>query len=116
METVKLEELCSDIVDCPHSTPNWLDSGIPVIRNYNIVNGILSSEELSYVDEETYLERTRRAVPQHGDSGNPHFRPRSTSASGLTHNQTYIQTIRLFRPSAGFPLPRKIPVQTDPPL
>ena len=67
METVKLEELCSDIVDCPHSTPNWLDSGIPVIRNYNIVNGILSSEELSYVDEETYLERTRRAVPQHGD-------------------------------------------------
>ena len=63
----KLEDLCDEIVDCPHSTPNWLEKGIPVIRNYNIVNGMLNKEDLSYVDEETYMDRTRRATPGHGD-------------------------------------------------
>ena len=29
---VNLEEVCSEIIDCPHSTPKWLEKGIPVIQ------------------------------------------------------------------------------------
>lgn len=26
MDFFKLESLCDEIIDCPHSTPRWLDS------------------------------------------------------------------------------------------
>lgn len=61
-----LEEVCQ-IIDCPHTSPEWKTSGIPVIRNYNLVNGRIDKSNLSYVDEETYKERTKRVVPQEGD-------------------------------------------------
>ena len=64
---MKLEDLCETIVDCPHSTPKWETSGIPVIRNFNLDNTVISLDNPSYVSEETYLERTRRAVPQKND-------------------------------------------------
>lgn len=63
----KLSELCTDIVDCPHSTPNWLSSGIVVLRNFNLVDGFIDTSEIYYVDEQTYKERTRRIVPKEGD-------------------------------------------------
>lgn len=62
-----LENLCIDIIDCPHSTPKWLNSGIPVIRNFNIKNGFLDLKESYFVDEETYLARTKRAIPNYQD-------------------------------------------------
>lgn len=67
MKFVTLESLCSDIIDCPHSTPKWLDEGIPVIRNFNLINGHIDTSNLSYVDEATYLERIKRANPEEGD-------------------------------------------------
>lgn len=67
MKYVRLEDLCTNIIDCPHSTPKWLDAGIPVIRNYNIKNGHLDLSKPSYVDEETYNSRVSRAKPQAGD-------------------------------------------------
>ena len=27
MKYYKLQELCIDIIDCPHSTPNWKNEG-----------------------------------------------------------------------------------------
>lgn len=62
-----LEELCTDIIDCPHSTPQWLEKGIPIIRNFNISNGQLDLSKPSFVDEKTYKERTKRAQPEAGD-------------------------------------------------
>lgn len=62
-----LENLCINIIDCPHSTPKWLNSGIPVIRNFNIKNGLLDLKEPYFVDEDTYLARTKRAIPQYQD-------------------------------------------------
>lgn len=62
-----LEELCTDIIDCPHSTPKWLEKGIPIIRNFNISNGQLDLSKPSFVDEKTYKERTKRAQPEAGD-------------------------------------------------
>ncbi len=64
---VDLKSLCISIIDCPHSTPNWTDEGIVVIRNFNIKSGQLSLEKKSYTDKKTYLERTKRAIPESGD-------------------------------------------------
>lgn len=64
---VNLEEVCSEIIDCPHSTPKWLEKGIPVIRNYNLVNGYIDKNTLSYVDEATYEERIKRGEPIEDD-------------------------------------------------
>ncbi len=67
MNYFSLEDLCTNIIDCPHSTPKWLDAGVPVIRNYNIKNGHLDLSKPSYVDEETYNNRVSRAKPEAGD-------------------------------------------------
>ncbi|CCY45291.1 restriction modification system DNA specificity domain protein [Clostridium sp. CAG:1193] len=67
MEIKKLSELCNAIIDCPHSTPEWKTSGIPVIRNYNLVDGNIDIKNLSYVDESTYNSRVKRAKPEEGD-------------------------------------------------
>lgn len=61
-----LNEVCQ-IVDCPHSSPKWKETGIPVIRNYNLVNGTIDTSRLSYVDEQEYLERVKRIIPQEND-------------------------------------------------
>lgn len=67
MKIYRLEELCKDIIDCPHITPEWKKSGIPVIRNFNLDNGHLNLSEAYFVDEETYYKRTSRAIPEEGD-------------------------------------------------
>lgn len=62
-----LESVCTQIADCPHSTPVWTKTGFLVIRNQNIKNGKLDLSERSYTDHEHYLIRVRRAKPQFGD-------------------------------------------------
>jgi type I restriction enzyme S subunit len=63
----RLESICLLVVDCPHATPKWTDSGVVVLRNQNIKGGRLDLSSPSYTDEEHYLGRTKRAVPQAGD-------------------------------------------------
>ncbi len=67
MKICKLEELCIDIIDCPHVTPEWKSSGIPIIRNFNLKNGHLDLTEAYFVDNETYQSRISRAKPEEGD-------------------------------------------------
>ena len=67
MGMYKLGDLCSDVVDCPHSTPEWKNEGIRVIRNFNIVNGSLDFSNGFFVDEETFEKRTQRACPEFED-------------------------------------------------
>jgi type I restriction enzyme S subunit len=55
------------VVDCPHSTPKWTDSGIIVLRNQNIKNGVLDLSNPSFTNEEDYQKRVKRAIPQAGD-------------------------------------------------
>lgn len=62
-----LESLCLLVVDCPHATPKWTDSGVVVLRNQNIKGGRLDLSSPSFTDEAHYLGRTRRAVPRAGD-------------------------------------------------
>ena len=67
IEVVNLEELCTGIIDCPHSTPKWQDKGIPIIRNYNLKDGKIDCANLSFVSEEDYKERVKRAIPEESD-------------------------------------------------
>lgn len=67
VETVSLESMCELVVDCPHSTPKWTDSGVVVLRNQNIRNGELDLSSPSYTDEKGYRSRIKRAAPQPGD-------------------------------------------------
>ena len=64
MKYCKLQELCTGIIDCPHSTPEWKDNGIRVVRNFNLKDGNLDFTDGYFVDEETYLNRIKRAVPE----------------------------------------------------
>lgn len=67
MRFYKLQELCTDIIDCPHSTPEWKTEGIRVVRNFNLKNGSLDFSDGYFVDEETYQNRIKRAIPEPND-------------------------------------------------
>lgn len=67
LATASLKDLCELIVDCPHSTPVWTDTGPTVLRSQNIRNGRLSFAERSHTDEEHYQMRIRRAEPRPRD-------------------------------------------------
>jgi type I restriction enzyme S subunit len=65
--TLPLEELCEAVIDCPHSTPVWMDHGVIVLRSSNIRHGRLDLGNPSFTDEYHYEERSRRARIQAGD-------------------------------------------------
>jgi len=60
-------DLCSQVVDCPHSTPTYRDLGIPCIRTADMEVGELLLEQAYCVDEKDYKIRTQRLVPKEGD-------------------------------------------------
>lgn len=62
-----LKSLCLLVVDCPHSTPVWTDSGVVVLRNQNIKGGRLDLSNPSFTDVDHYLGRVKRAIPQEND-------------------------------------------------
>jgi len=66
-KTEVLQSLCHSITDCDHSTPQWTPTGKIVVRNFNIKNGRLLLDKLSFTDEETFKTRTARSKPESGD-------------------------------------------------
>lgn len=66
-KTDRLVNICEQIADCPHSTPNWTDNGSIVLRSHNIRNGRLDLSSPSYTDEITFELRSRRARLREGD-------------------------------------------------
>jgi type I restriction enzyme S subunit len=62
-----LADLCLMIVDCPHATPKWTETGFLVLRNQNIKGGRLDLSAPSFTDEQNYLGRIKRAAPEYGD-------------------------------------------------
>jgi type I restriction enzyme S subunit len=65
--TVNIEDLCDDIVDCPHSTPRYESGGVPCIRTADMVPGKLLLKNVYRVSSSTYQERISRLVPRKGD-------------------------------------------------
>lgn len=66
-ETGTIQSVCSNIVDCPHSTPKWVDNGEICLRTTNFKRGYLDLSEKNYVSNETFNKRNARLVPQPGD-------------------------------------------------
>ena len=63
-----VEELCSAIVDCPHTTPKYEgELKNPAIRTSEIKKGYIAWETMRYVSDEEYEERTARLKPKAGD-------------------------------------------------
>jgi type I restriction enzyme S subunit len=62
-----VETVCSAIVDCPHSTPKWTMEGLVCLRTTNFHPGYLDLNDVRFVSEETYRQRTVRLRPRAGD-------------------------------------------------
>ena len=61
-------ELCSDIVDCPHTTPKYTgELKNPAIRTSEIKKGYITWDSMRYVSDEEYEERVSRLRPEAGD-------------------------------------------------
>jgi type I restriction enzyme S subunit len=65
----ELENLCSIIVDCPHSTPikSKEVTNFPCIRTSELTNGYISWDSMQYLEEDEYIKRTQRLIPEAGD-------------------------------------------------
>jgi type I restriction enzyme S subunit len=63
----RLQELAIVIVDCPHSTPKFVQSGLLCLDTNSFKKGQLLEHKLRYVDEATYAERIERLEPRPGD-------------------------------------------------
>lgn len=65
---VRVEDLCTHIIDCLHKTPKHVEGGAyPSIRTSEIRPGELLVDQALRVDEETYQERIGRLRPEAGD-------------------------------------------------
>lgn len=68
-EEKKLEEICTHIVDCPHTTPRKVNhpTQYPCIRTSELKEGKIEWESMQYLDEDEYIIRTSRIKPQAND-------------------------------------------------
>jgi type I restriction enzyme, S subunit len=66
-EVAELQQLCTAITDCHHSTPVWTETGKWVVRSENIKSGRISFAPTSYTDEVTFQLRVGRSKPEPGD-------------------------------------------------
>ena len=64
-----LEDVCSYVIDCPHTTPKYDEEQLvyPCIRTSEIGIGTISWETMKYVGEREYGERIARLQPKKGD-------------------------------------------------
>lgn len=62
-----LGETVEEIVDCPHSTPVWSDTGYICVRTTGFKPFFLDLSEQGFVSNAVYEERTKRIKPQAGD-------------------------------------------------
>lgn len=62
-----LDAACSDVVDCPHSTPSFQNDGVLVARTMHIKAGVFLERLASRVSESEYRERIARLRPEPGD-------------------------------------------------
>ena len=68
-EEKKLQDICSDIVDCPHTTPQKVGfpTQYPCIRTSELKGGSIDWSSMQYLDEDEYRKRVSRLVPKAND-------------------------------------------------
>ena len=64
-----LQDICSDIVDCPHTTPKKVGfpTQYPCIRTSELRGGSIDWSTMQYLDEDEYKKRVSRLVPKAND-------------------------------------------------
>jgi type I restriction enzyme S subunit len=65
--TSAVDSICEAVVDCPHSTPKWTESGEVCLRTTNFTVRALDVSEVRYVSRQTYEHRIARLRPREGD-------------------------------------------------
>lgn len=65
----EIESLCSNIVDCPHSTPKKSNviTRYPCIRTSELKEGEILWDSMQYLEKEEYIIRIARLKPEAGD-------------------------------------------------
>ncbi|MCF8255842.1 MAG: restriction endonuclease subunit S [Bacteroidia bacterium] len=66
-KSISVEDSCSHIVDCLHSTAKFTSSGYFCVDTTCIENSKILFNKIRYVNEQTYLERISRLKPESGD-------------------------------------------------
>lgn len=66
-QTMALEDVCLDIVDCLHSNPIYSDEGVPTIRSPDVGWGELFLNGARRTSDEEFRRRTARSEPQPND-------------------------------------------------
>lgn len=62
-----VEQICTHIVDCLHSTPKFQDTGLVCVDTNSIRPGKIVLDNVRYVDKATFIERNRRMKPKEDD-------------------------------------------------
>ena len=67
--TKPLNDICSTIVDCPHSTPNYTydNTGYMCIRTSIVKKNRILWDEIEYISKMEYEQRIQRKRPEKGD-------------------------------------------------
>lgn len=63
----RINDICDNIVDCPHSTPKWSNAGYLCLRTTNFKRGFLDLSKPNYVSKDTFNNRNKRLIPKSGD-------------------------------------------------
>lgn len=66
-EVKQLKDYCKSITDCHHSTPEYTEKGKLVIRNFNVKDGRMVLDKISFTDEYSFNQRISRAKPEAED-------------------------------------------------
>jgi type I restriction enzyme S subunit len=66
-EWCRIAQATIAIIDCPHSTPQWTESGMTCVKTSQFQRFQLDLSTRFYVSRKTYDERVDRLIPQPGD-------------------------------------------------
>ncbi|MBE6355308.1 restriction endonuclease subunit S [Treponema sp.] len=64
---VELQDVCTNIVDCPHSTAPDEGEGIALVRTPNIGKGVFNLEGVHRISKEVFEKRCSRIRPREND-------------------------------------------------
>ncbi len=104
-----LEDVCSNIVDCPHTTPKKVSyqTNYPCIRTSELKCGEIDWKSMQYLDEKEYKKRIARLEPKENDIV---YGREGTFGDAVllpnTHRFSLGQRTMLFRPDLNFVIPR----------
>ena len=66
-EWCRLGEICIQITDGAHKTPNYISNGVPFLSIKNISQGYFDFNDVKYISQEQHNELTKRCKPELGD-------------------------------------------------